>query len=170
MSPTILPTAPRRQGLQGHHVAIIFAAFFAAVFLMNGAMIYSAVSTYSGLVANEPYRKGLHYNDRISAGERQIRLGWTDTVAATRDGRVVVTLAAGNGEPVRGVHMSAQLGRPSTNRHDIRLELREATPGRYEAKAGPLDEGNWIIALEGRSDANTADPDYRTRRRLWLKP
>ena len=36
-----------------------FLAFFGTVFAVNGAMIYAAVSTYTGLVANEPYRKGL---------------------------------------------------------------------------------------------------------------
>ena len=56
----------------------VFLGFFATVFVVNGAMIYSAVSTHSGLVANEPYRKGLHYNERIAADERQARLGWTE--------------------------------------------------------------------------------------------
>ena len=49
----------------------VFLGFFGVVFVVNGAMIYSAVSTHSGLVANEPYRKGLHYNERIDADERQ---------------------------------------------------------------------------------------------------
>ena len=110
-------------------------------------------------MSNEPYRKGLHYNDRISADERQARLGWTDTVAVTRDGRVVVTLADRNGNPVIGTGMSAQLGRPSSNRHDIQLDLVETAPGRYEAQAGRLDDGNWIVALEVRRDRGAADPD-----------
>ena len=78
MSPTVLPPAPRQQGLRGRHVLWAFLGFFATVFVVNGAMIYSAVSTHSGLVANEPYRKGLHYNERIAADERQARLGWTE--------------------------------------------------------------------------------------------
>jgi len=71
MSPTVLPTAPRQQqGLRGRHVLAGFLGFFAIVFVVNGAMMYAAVSTYSGLVANEPYRKGLHYNERLAAAER----------------------------------------------------------------------------------------------------
>ena len=46
-------------------------------------MIYQAMSTHTGLVANEPYRKGLHYNDRIDADARQARLGWVDTLDVT---------------------------------------------------------------------------------------
>ena len=170
MSPTVLPRARRRPGLQGRHVLGIFLAFFAAVFLVNGAMIYSALSTHTGLVANEPYRKGLHYNERIAADERQARLGWTDMVEVGRDGRLRVVLADGGGRPVAGLKLEAVVGRPSTNRHDVRLALAETAPGRYEAQAAPLAEGAWLVALEARAERNAADPVYRARRRLWLKP
>lgn len=169
MNPTMLPVARAPRGLRGWHVAAIFAAFFATIFLVNGVMMYSAISTHTGIVANEPYRKGLHYNDRIAADTHQAQLGWTDTVAVTRDGHVTVALAAGEARPITGMHVEAQLGRPSTNRHDIRLVLKEAASGRYEAEAGALEAGNWIVALEVRTDSNAADPIYRMRRRLWLK-
>lgn len=170
MSPISLPTARRQQGLQGRHVAVIFFAFFAAIFLMNGAMIYSAISTYSGIVSNEPYRKGLHYNDRIDADERQARLGWTGRIEVARDGHVVVTLAGRDGRPIDGARVNAQLGRPTTNRHDLRLDLSEITAGRYEAHAGGLNEGNWTIAVDVRTADGGVEPVYRARRRLWLKP
>ena len=170
MSPTILLPARREQGLRGRHVLCVFLVFFAAVFLVNGVMIYSALSTHTGLVANEPYRKGLHYNERIAASERQSRLGWTDKLDVSRNGRVTITLTDSAGRPVVGLKIDAVLGRPSTNRHDIKLTLREAAPGRYEARAAPLGEGNWLVALEGRTNAGAEDPVYRTRRRLWLKP
>jgi nitrogen fixation protein FixH len=103
MSPTVLPTAPRHPGLRGGHVLGIFLGFFAAVFVVNGAMIYSAVTTHSGLVANEPYRKGLHYNERIAADRRQASLGWTETLEVGRDGSVRLALTEADGRPVRGV-------------------------------------------------------------------
>ena len=81
-------------------------AFFASIFTVNGVMIYSALSTYTGLVANEPYRKGLHYNERIAADARQIRLGWTDTLDVGRDGRVVLALADSGGRAGRAASRS----------------------------------------------------------------
>jgi nitrogen fixation protein FixH len=168
MSPTVLP-ARRQHGLQGRHVLALFLAFFVLVFLVNGAMIYSAVSTHTGLVAREPYRKGLHYNERIAADERQARLGWTDTVALSRDGRVVVALADADGRPVAGLRAEVLIGRPSTDRQDTRLALREVEPGRYEARTEPLAAGSWLLALEVRTDRAAADPVYRARRRLWLE-
>ena len=167
MSPTIL-TSRRPQGVQGRHVLAIFLAFFGIVFAVNGTMIYAAISTHTGLVANEPYRKGLTYNERISADERQMRLGWTETLQVDRSGHVALTLAERDGSAVRGLKVEGMLGRPATNRHDVRLALAETAPGRYEAQTAAVAEGGWLIALEARVQAG-AEPIYRTRRRLWLR-
>ena len=142
--------------------------FFAAVFVMNGALIYAAVTTNSGLVANEPYRKGLHYNERIAADERQAQLGWTDKLDVTQHGGIALVLTDGSGQPASGLTVEAVLGRPATNREDVRVALREVGPGRYEAQTAPLAAGSWLIALEARADAE--DPIYRKRRRLWFTP
>jgi len=167
MSPTTLPTVRRQQGLHGRHVLGMFLAFFGAVFAVNGAMIYSAVSTHTGLVAIEPYRKGLHYNDRIAADARQARLGWSDTVELGRDGSVRLTLVEADGRPVRGMAVDGVLGRPATNRQDVTLALSETAPGRYEAAAGALAAGSWLISLEARAPAG-GESIYRLRRRVWL--
>jgi nitrogen fixation protein FixH len=169
MSPTMLPTARAPGALRGRHVALIFFSFFAIIFVVNGAMMYSAITTYTGIVSNEPYRKGLHYNERIADDERQGKLGWSDNVSITRDGRIAITLVADRTWPVTGMKVTAQIGRPSTSRFDSILDLHETAPGRYEAQADPLEAGAWIVALDVRTDGNAADPVYRMRRRLWLK-
>jgi nitrogen fixation protein FixH len=168
MSPIVLPAARRQRGLQGRNVLWAFLGFFAVVFAANGAMIYAAVSTHTGLVANEPYRKGLHYNERIAADERQATLGWTGTVDIGRDGRVRVDLAGPDGRAVGGLVIAGVLGRPSTNSQDIALALSEISPGQYEARTSPLAEGSWVVSLEARAQ-KAADPVYRMRRRLWLE-
>lgn len=169
MSPTVLPAARAPGALRGCHVAIVFFSFFAIIFMVNGAMVYSAITTHSGIVSNEPYRKGLRYNERIAEDERQSRLGWTDDVRIAPDGRISIALVAEQVRPVSGMKVEAQIGRPSTNRFDGRLALQETEPGRYEAQAGPLESGNWIVSIEVRTGDNALEPVYRMRRRLWLK-
>jgi nitrogen fixation protein FixH len=178
MSPTILPPLQRSSRgvrpsgsdtITGRHVLGTFLAFFAAIFFMNGALIYLAVATNSGLVANEPYRKGLAYNERIAADERQAALGWTDKLEVARNGAVALILKDSVGQPVSGLKVEAVLGRPATNREDIRVALSEVAPGVYEAEAAPLAPGAWLVALEARADAG-AQPVYRKRRRLWFAP
>jgi nitrogen fixation protein FixH len=158
----------RRDGLSGRHVLGTFLAFFAAVFVMNGALIYAAVRTNSGLVANEPYRKGLHYNERIAAEERQAQLGWAHTLEVKREGGVALVLTDGARRPVTGLKVDMMLGRPATNREDMRIALRESAPGRYEARTTPLAAGSWLVALDART--GTEDPVFRIRRRLWFAP
>ncbi|MDX2202255.1 MAG: FixH family protein [Hyphomicrobiaceae bacterium] len=169
MSPTVLP-ARREQGLKGSHVLAAFLAFFGVIFLVNGSMIYKAIATNGGLVANEPYRKGLHYNERIAAFERQERLGWSDGVTLARSGALEVAIAGDDGKPVAGLAVRAVLGRPATNREDRQLALAEVAPGTYAVSAGELEAGAWLLSLQAFSGEAKGEPVYRARRRLWLKP
>lgn len=170
MNPTTIPAASRKPGLRGVHVLSAFLAFFGMIFLVNGTMIYSALRTHTGLVANEPYRKGLHYNDRIAASDRQALLDWADAVTLGRDGRLAVRMTAAGGRPVPSLAMRAVVGRPATNREDRAIELKETEPGVYAATLGVLDAGGWLVSLEARADRSAAEPIFQARRRLWLTP
>src|SRR5688572_466712 len=159
-------------GLVGRHVLAAFVAFFGVIFAVNGVFLYMALSTHTGLVAQEPYRKGLHYNDRIAAAERQEALGWTSDVRlAPENGALTLALTSASGLPVSGLKISGAIGRPSTAQHDTKLALFETAPGRYAAEVGAREPGDWLLTLEAArvSDAGR-DIVYRLRRRLWLKP
>jgi nitrogen fixation protein FixH len=159
------------QGITGRHVLVMLLTFFGIIFAVNGVFIYSALSTYSGVVAQEPYRRGLQYNARIAAAAKQDELGWReDTRLAGQD--LTLFLHDAKQAPVAGLDVSGVIGRPSTDRHDIPVALREVQPGQYVAQFDTLDAGAWIITL----NASEAKPGsgqtivYRVRKRLWLKP
>jgi nitrogen fixation protein FixH len=170
MSPTTLPTARRDTGLQGYHVLYAFLTFLGVIFAVNGVMLYYALATHSGLVAQEPYRKGLAYNERISADERQAGLQWTADVVVSPHGTIAITLADASGKPVSGRFADATLGRAASSRHDQRLALYEEAPGRYVAVGGAIEPGAWVVDATVRGVDDTSAPVYRIRRRLWLKP
>jgi nitrogen fixation protein FixH len=166
---TVVPK-PEPGGLTGRHVLFAFLGFFGVIFAVNGYFLYSALSTYTGTVANEPYRKGLAYNSRIAADERQSELKWTDTIELVSDGTVSMTIAGPDNRKLDGLVVSGVLSRPATSGFDHALKFTEVEPGRYSAKAGKIDGGNWLAVIEVRMAATDKDPTYRTRRRLWLKP
>jgi len=176
MSPTVLPISRRPSGVTGRHVLVAVVLFFSTVFVVNGLMLYMALSTHSGLVAQEPYRKGLHYNERIAADERQRELGWKETIGLAASGTIDVVLVDATGKPVTGLALTSVVGRPSEGRHDRQVQLNEREPGRYVGEAGVLDAGAWLLAVEARpqlaptADAALREPIYRAKRRLWLKP
>ena len=169
---TTTPSSGKRgeRNLRGSHVLIAIVAFFCTVIAVNAAMIYSAISTYSGVVSSEPYRKGLHYNDRVQAGERQDRLHWQDVLTIDRSGQVALVLTGAQGQAINGLDIQIVIGRPTTNRHDIKVALAAETPGLYTARITPLQPGSWIASVEARTSFSDADPVFRARRRLWMAP
>ncbi|MFN3745808.1 MAG: FixH family protein [Hyphomicrobiaceae bacterium] len=158
------------EGLQGRHVLMVFLGFFFVVFAVNGVFLYSAISTYTGIVAAEPYRKGLNYNQRIAADEAQQAKGWQEALEVTRNGQVTLRLTNRLGAPVEGLSVRGTFGRPSTARHDVRLDLAEQRPGTYAAQIAPPEGGSWIVTLEARPLAAPDEITYQLRKRLWLNP
>ena len=157
-------------GLTGRHVLVLLGGFFAIVFAVNAYFIRMALSTHTGVVANEPYRKGLKYNERIAAAKRQESLGWMDDVAFSSDGRrIVISLRDGAGMPVGGLALTATLGRPATARNDVAVTLGETLPGRYEAIVTLAGGGAYIATFEAQDPLSPgAGVLYRGRKRLWL--
>lgn len=160
--------APRK--LTGRDVLMTFVAFFGVVFAVNAYFLHSALSTYSGVVSAEPYRKGLHYNQRIAAESRQNALGWKENIALDRDGKLVVTMAGTDGQPVRNLALTATIARPSTAQFDRVVKLAETEPGHYMADAKAIPSGSWIVSLQTQDETENREPTYRARRRLWLNP
>jgi len=163
------PEREQQPQLKGRHVLAMLLAFFGVVFAVNGVFLTSALRSYTGVVSVEPYVKGLKYNDRIVADERQAQLGWQETLTLDASGTVAVDFREDGGRPVRGLKISGSIGRPSTSRLDRQIVLTESDPGRYVANVGALDDGTWVVELAATSDTFGADPIYRMKRRLWLK-
>jgi nitrogen fixation protein FixH len=145
-------------------------AFFGIVGAVNAAMVWAAISTYSGGVGEAPYRRGLKYNERIHAAAKQEQAGWHDEAQVDGRGLRLRVLDAG-GRPVAGLTVKGVIGRPATNREDIALALREAPGGAYAAVLPSIAPGAWILDLEAAAGAgDDAAIVYRLRKRLWLKP
>lgn len=156
--------------LSGRSVLMMFLAFFGVIFAVNAYFVVVALRTGTGVVAVEPYRKGLAYNQRIAADERQAALGWTADVSVATTGAMVVAIATRDGHPVEGRSVRGLLARPSTDRSDRTIQLVETKPGRYEGVFGALEAGNWVAATDVRDRQGDSDPVFRMRRRLWLAP
>lgn len=156
--------------LTGRSVLVMLLAFFGVIFAVNAYFATVAIGTYTGVVAQEPYRKGLTYNRRIAASLRQDELNWTATVEARRDGLTRLDLSAPDGQPVTGLDVKGVMGRPSTDIADRALTFTETKPGHYETQAAAIEPGNWIVTIAARADAAAAEPVFQLRRRVWLKP
>lgn len=155
----------------GRMALALLVGFFGIVFAVNGVMLTMALKTHSGIVANEPYRKGLKYNERIAADALQAELGWASDIAVSPDARrLVVRLTGKSGEPIDGMRVRAEVARPSSSEVDLRLALELKGPGRYEAELPDLKDGVYIADLDvGVARGGDEEAVYRARRRLWIK-
>ena len=159
-------------GITGRHVLLGLIAFFAIIFAVNGVFLYQALSTHTGVVSNEPYRKGLAYNERIAADQEQQTLGWhVDLTVPEKAGELRLALADPNGRPVPGLVINGRIGRPSTGDLDQTLALEEKTPGTCGTNIAALHEGTWVIDLQASEMKSAGETVvWRLRKRLWQKP
>jgi nitrogen fixation protein FixH len=155
--------------LTGRQVLGILLGFFGSIFAVNGWFVYDALSTYSGEVDKGGYQQGIAYNDRIAAESRQAELGWHTGLDVAAAGTATLTLADAAGTPVTGRVVSLTVGRPATAAFDHTLTLGETAPGVYSGSLAGLTAGTWVADAAVKTTADS-EPEYRLRRRVWLKP
>jgi nitrogen fixation protein FixH len=138
--------APRRRS----RIPLLFFAFFGVVFSANGVLIYTALSTWTGLETKNSYIKGRDYNQVLAQIEAQEALGWgvdSALVHAGTPGTYTVTLRLvdADGAPLTGAEAVARIERPTHHGIDVRADLNETAPGLYTAAVTLPAAGQWQI-------------------------
>jgi nitrogen fixation protein FixH len=155
--------------LTGKRVLFILIGFFGVVFAVNAYFMFAAISTHTGVVSNEPYRKGLTYNRRIAEDERQSNLAWRAVLDPVGKGTLRLGLTDAAGAPVRNLSVNAVLSRPATADGETQVTFTETTPGSYEVDIAGLERGAWVVSVAASRPRET-EIAFRLRKRLWLAP
>ncbi len=151
-------TAPRRYGetdkdgrrLTGPMFLAILLGSFAVIASVNGAMVYYALSTFSGEVDPHPYEHGLAYNKDIAAAEAQEARHWKVAAAIRGKGDAKSVEAAFHndaGQAIAGLAVTAHLEFATDMRRDRKLTLQEVAPGTYRGALN-LASGQWDLVIE----------------------
>jgi nitrogen fixation protein FixH len=131
-------------------------------------MAYFATSTFTGLSTEEPYQKGLAYNQNLAAAKAQDAMGWAVDAqvepqpAQGHRVRVVVTYKDRDGKPVQGLNVNARVVRPTAAGYDSNLVFSPADPGQYVALLDLPLEGVWDMDVVAKGK----DSAYQFARRL----
>lgn len=162
--------------ITGRHVLLAMLAFFGVIFAVNGTFLYSAIGSYTGVVSEEPYRKGLEYNTRIADEERQKALGWQHHVELSPEGQLRIKFDGVTPGALESLSLKGTVGRPSTAAQDVSVTLVAGRPGEFLADVGKLADGNWLVTaeatrprIETASSEVNAEVVYRIKERVWLK-
>ncbi len=163
-------TAPRP--ITGRAVLFGLSAFFGVVFAVNGALIFFALDSWSGLSTERPFAAGRDHDRTLARAEAQAALGWRSAVAlvpsAVGAGQAVeVTLTGRTGAPLGGLEVELALRRPARGDLDRRLSLSETTAGRYRGTVALPLPGRWYAEIRVRG----ADgPRYRMEHEIAAEP
>lgn len=143
-----MTTAKQPRKITGRMVLIGFILFFGVVGTVNGIFMYLALHTWPGLTTEDPYKKGLAYNDTLADAERQTALGWRSSVtlangSAGQPHAVAVAVTGKDGAPLHGLDVTVTFERAVGNPNTTTVVLRETAPGAYTGSfAAPL-MGRW---------------------------
>ena len=119
----------------------VFVGGMLVVVLVNGMLIYSALSSFTGLTVSGAYDRGRTYNNVLVEAARQDALGWI--TSAVLDGeRLILTVVNATGAPVSGT-LQAQVVRPLESER-ISLPELEGT-GRFVLELPELRRGQWEL-------------------------
>ena len=152
------PRAPYT--VKGWHVAAGVVAFFVVIIGVNAVFLTMAYRTHPGQVAPRPYEAGLLYNTELERLRVQEALGWRAALEARPDA-VIVLLQDRDGQPLRGLKVTATLLRPATEQGRSVLTLTETAPGQYSGPRAGLS-GVW----DARIDATGGGHSFMAERRL----
>jgi nitrogen fixation protein FixH len=135
-------------------------AFFVVIVGVNAVFLTMAYRTHPGQVAPRPYEAGLLYNTELERLRVQEALGWRAALEARPDA-VIVLLQDRDGQPLRGLKVTATLLRPATEQGRSVLTLTETAPGQYSGPRAGLS-GVW----DARIDATGGGHSFMAERRL----
>jgi nitrogen fixation protein FixH len=156
------------KGIEGRHVLIGLVAFFGVMLVANGIFVYYALETFAGGDTSDPYRKGMHYNETLAEAARQDERGWrAELIYGAKTGQLALSLTDKDGQPVSGLHLSATVSRPATDRQDLRASFSEAQAGNYAAELR-LAPGQWVVQLQSQDLSRAGDPVYRLKQRILV--
>jgi nitrogen fixation protein FixH len=137
--------------LTGRHVLAMLVGAFLIVIAVNAVFVTYALKTWSGLSVDQPYDRGIKYNQVLEVDRAELALGWK--VAGRFDGRhVTVDLSDRDGKAVNGAKVVASLERPTSEGYDQDLPLAAEGDGRYGTDARVSLPGQWdlrVVAARG---------------------
>ena len=120
-----------------------------------------AASTFTGMVTDRAYEKGLQYNQVIAKYNAQEKLGWTSEITRKGNG-IQLILKDARGNLLSGAKVRLWLVRPVHDGVDQHLEMQEMATGDYFSPLALPEKGIWEARIEAESQGHT----YQSAKRM----
>lgn len=148
--------------LSGWWVFTAFAAFFGVVIIVNGIFIASALGSFSGLVTEQPYKKGLAYNEVLEHARTQPNV---DHKVSFQEGVLRWDLKEQDGTFVKDASVTANFTRPVKDGNDFSMPLHYQGKGLYLGTPEFPFKGLWAVQLSAKWNNQT----YKTTKQIIVR-
>jgi len=137
---------------------LIIIGGFSVVFIANGALVYYAFHSWTGLESDQYYVRGLAYNDDIEGARKQQALGWKvvfkEKFDGPKSGVISVGLSDRDGRPLSGLRAKVFAVRPTQDGFDREFLLKDKNDGQYRATFSLPLKGVWDLRVVARQGKN----------------
>ena len=139
----------------GRWVLFSFIGFFIVIIAVNAIFITTALKTHSGVITDQPYEKGLHFDETLAKAASQPSI---IQEVSYEDAILRWSLKDEKGAPLTA-NVSAKLVWPIKSGHDFEIPLIQTETGHYEATITLPFKGQWDALLK----AQWNNTQYQTR-------
>lgn len=136
----------------------------AAVFVINGYMVYDALSTFPGEAGRDGFDLSNQYDHVLAKIQEQAALGWQIETAMTGTHYPVLRLTDRTGAPLPATAIDARAERPLGPPQTTVLTFHPLEDGSLLADK-TLSSGQWDIMLTVQADGR----QFSTTRRVIVK-
>ena len=134
-----------KQDSYGKRVLLYFVMFFGVIIVVNAVFIYSALNSFTGVVTENPYEKGLAYNETLAKAKEQPKMN--DRVSYN-NGILQWNLVDNENIAIDTATVTASLVRPVQDGYDFDTTLKNAGNGEYKATLDLPLKGLWQAHLK----------------------
>jgi len=128
---------------KGTWVFLCFLGFFGIVVAVNAIYITEALDSFSGVITDKPYEKGLAYDEVLNEAKNQSPLLKKPYF---KDGTLFWEILEESGT-VDDAIVTAKLVRPVQDGYDFEIELKQTQKGHYQAPLNLPLKGLWKAQL-----------------------
>ena len=143
-----------------------FVLFFVGLSIVYGTMVTIAFNTMPGIVTENPYEKGIAYNQTIKNAEEQAKLNWYGDIkyksTSRQAGIVSFTLKDSSGVPINSDSVSVNITRPIKSGMDFDIELNPINNfGSFQAAVSFPVQGLWELRFFAEAKGKTYQQSTR---------
>ena len=162
--------------ITGKMVLMWMVAFFGVIIAVNSTLMFFAINTWPGLTTEDPYKKGVNYNQTLDAAARQSALGWLSTVEigageigadTEADKSVTIRMTGQDNAPLSGLIVTVTVERAVGTRNTQIISMSETAPGIYSGIFKAPKQGRWIAEITAAGPNNAS---YRMKHQVMITP